>query len=310
MTLRYRVPWSCVLPGHGDCIVLATAYRLVMHSVPLSGLLTVRAIDVDDQRVAGPFSTDWRSLPCLVFNQWLGGDLDLDLDSKQGLKVHSGYGILLPSGCRHNLTLSGQDLHCRWVHLLALLHGSVDVFSLVQPPLILKPEAADRLGDYCASLAAIRFVRGLAIEARRIELSAAILAEVLGHCDGSVIDAVITRLEPLLCVLVWVRTNLHRPITRTDLAHVAGLSSTRFHYVFKQVFGLAPMAWLRLLRMQEAQRLLVEGNLGVRAVALSCGFADPFHFSRQFKATCGCPPLAYRRAYRDSLRSGSITPPR
>lgn len=272
-----------------------------MDLLPAAGALSVRDQAADDQAVAGGYSTGWRSLHCLVFNQWIGSDLRLDLEGGQTLVVPDGQGFLLPSGLRHNLTVTARvaQVRCRWVHLDAWLHGAVDVFTLVRPSLLLDRPAADRLGTFCAELAALRHHHAvdLGAEAQRLNAASRVLIEVLTHCDQSLAGATLNRLRPVLGVLTWMRAHLQKSITRSELARIAGLSPTRFHYVFKDLLGRAPMEHLFHLRLQEAQRLLSEDSLPVQAVAQACGFADPFHFSRRFKTACGLSPQAWRQEF-------------
>ncbi len=272
-----------------------------MHAEHPTGLLSVRDLCADDQRVDGPYSTGWRSMPCLVFNQWMGGEVRLELDPDRRLRIPEGHGFIVGSGCRHNLARDGRDLRCRWVHLETWLHGAVDLFTLIDLPVLVPPEVADRLGAHCTALAHQGRGGDLLAEARRLATNASILAEVLALADAGPVAAVAARLGPILQVLVWMRAHLDQPQTRDDLSAIAGLSPTRFHYVFKEILGLAPMAYLRRLRLHQAQRLLVEGDLAIADIARACGFADPFHFSRQFKAACGVAPLVYRREYRSGL---------
>ena len=280
-----------------------------MHKPNLTGLLTVRDIHADVERRDGPYSTGWRSLPCMVFNQWMGSDLTLELGQGRQFQVPEGHGFIVGSGCRHNLTLDGRDLRCSWVHLEAWLHGAVDLFTLIDLPVLVLPAVADRLGKHCATLANEGRGGDLLAEARRLAANAAMLAEVLALSDAGTVSAVASRLGPVLEVLVWMRAHLDRPLTRSELSAVAGFSPTRFHYVFKEILGLAPMAYLRQLRLHQAQRLLVESDLAVGEIALACGFSDPFHFSRQFKAASGVAPLVYRRDHRSGLPGAGASRP-
>jgi transcriptional regulator GlxA family with amidase domain len=55
------------------------------------------------------------------------------------------------------------------------------------------------------------------------------------------------------------------------------------------------MAYLRRLRLHQAQRLLVEGDLAIGEIAPACGFADPFHFSRVCRRLTGKSPRGLRQ---------------
>jgi transcriptional regulator GlxA family with amidase domain len=65
--------------------------------------------------------------------------------------------------------------------------------------------------------------------------------------------------------------------------------------VFRAEYAVGPVAAVELVRLARAATLLQRSNLTVGAVATACGFANPFHFSRRFRATYGVPPRTYRR---------------
>ena len=70
----------------------------------------------------------------------------------------------------------------------------------------------------------------------------------------------------------------------------------------KALTGLTPAAYIRHFRMQRASRLLLSTDRSVQAIAISCGFASPQHFSRSFSQHYGMPPDQWRRE-----RSGPAT---
>ena len=67
---------------------------------------------------------------------------------------------------------------------------------------------------------------------------------------------------------------------------------------FKEQTGMAPLAYRNHRRMAVAKHLLCATELSVRRIGELLGFADAYSFSRAFKANCGTPPLAYRKAKR------------
>jgi AraC family transcriptional regulator len=87
---------------------------------------------------------------------------------------------------------------------------------------------------------------------------------------------------------------LEGPLTLRDCARAAGMSPTRFAHRFREHTGYAPMDYLKRLRVEHARQLLLDPSLSIHAVAERCGFSDPFHFSRVFRAIDGIPPSHYR----------------
>lgn len=54
------------------------------------------------------------------------------------------------------------------------------------------------------------------------------------------------------------------------------------------------MKRLERLRPARAEPLLWLSNLSLQAIAVQCGFADAYHFSRRFRAVYGSSPSAFR----------------
>lgn len=74
----------------------------------------------------------------------------------------------------------------------------------------------------------------------------------------------------------------------------AGLSAPRLRVLFKQATGLSPKQYQLAARMDRAARLLADSALPVGAIAEQAGYDSIYHFSRQFKLTCGASPSRYR----------------
>lgn len=78
------------------------------------------------------------------------------------------------------------------------------------------------------------------------------------------------------------------------LASNASMSPRRFEQLFCSAYGVCPRCWVRALRMQDAQRLLLEGRQP-KEVASMLGYQHYPSFSRAFSRFVGCGPVAYVR---------------
>jgi AraC-like DNA-binding protein len=80
-----------------------------------------------------------------------------------------------------------------------------------------------------------------------------------------------------------------------DLADETGWSRRHFIQRFRDQVGLAPKATARVLRFNEAMRLLRERRPGtsITDVAMACGYTDHSHLTREFKRLAGCTPSAW-----------------
>jgi AraC-like DNA-binding protein len=97
-----------------------------------------------------------------------------------------------------------------------------------------------------------------------------------------------------------------RAWTLDALAKAAGMSRTRFAVHFRAVAGLAPLAYLGAWRMRLAQRVLLEEDTPVRALADTLGYGSESAFSHAFKRITGLSPRDYRVATRRDAGLASL----
>lgn len=74
------------------------------------------------------------------------------------------------------------------------------------------------------------------------------------------------------------------------LADVAGMSPATFHRHFKAVTAMTPVQYQKLLRLQEARRLLLSDSADVAGVGYAIGYESPSQFSREYRRMFGAPP--------------------
>ncbi|MCP3805127.1 AraC family transcriptional regulator [Allokutzneria sp. A3M-2-11 16] len=94
----------------------------------------------------------------------------------------------------------------------------------------------------------------------------------------------------------WTPSGIARALSLRELASAAAVSTGHLSRVFRDHFGVGPITAIELLRLARAATLLTESDLPLAAVARSCGFADPGHFSHRFRRAYHLPPGQYRRA--------------
>jgi AraC family transcriptional regulator len=96
------------------------------------------------------------------------------------------------------------------------------------------------------------------------------------------------------CVEGYVAVHLHAKIRMADLAKVTRSSQSKFHRSFKASFGCTPGQYVRRMRIERAQNLMMMSSEPLCQIAAECGFADQAHFSRCFRQFVGNPPALWR----------------
>jgi len=80
-----------------------------------------------------------------------------------------------------------------------------------------------------------------------------------------------------------------------------GFSRRNFYRCWEKVFRVTPKAYLRNLRLQEAERLLGFNSFSVEEIAWQLHFRDVSHFIRVFREKNAVTPLQFRKQYASGL---------
>jgi len=95
-----------------------------------------------------------------------------------------------------------------------------------------------------------------------------------------------------------VLSNPERKWTVAEMASLVSLSPSRFHTIYKLIFGTSPLQDVIEARIRYAKSVLLSSeNLTLPEVAEKLGYNDQYHFIRQFKLVTGITPGAFRKKY-------------
>lgn len=95
--------------------------------------------------------------------------------------------------------------------------------------------------------------------------------------------------------------------TLSALATEVHLSRSQLVRTFKAALGLSPMAYLRLMRVQQMARLLRTTDLSLHGVGQAVGWTDANQASRCFRRHYGISPTKYRRQLMAASPTSSMT---
>ena len=151
-----------------------------------------------------------------------------------------------------------------------------------------------RVGYEAAQLLA-RLMRGLRRPAKPV------LIPPSGIITRQSTDPLAIENTDLASALRFIRENAHHGITVADVVRKVHLSRRVLEQRFKQLLGRLPAAEIRRVRVERAQRMLAETELGMPQIAATCGFNTPEVFTRTFGRLIGLTPTAYRRQSRGKL---------
>jgi AraC family transcriptional regulator len=92
----------------------------------------------------------------------------------------------------------------------------------------------------------------------------------------------------------FMHENAFVSLTMAQIARAAGRHEIHLAREFRRFFGIPVGAYMRRLRTEQAERLLLKPQISISEIAQSCGFASHSHLCREFKAHFGITPSEYR----------------
>ncbi len=97
-----------------------------------------------------------------------------------------------------------------------------------------------------------------------------------------------------------MEANYQRNLHITDVAAFVGLSRSQLFRVFITACGMPPQRVLLMLRIKQAESLLINTELPLKAVAVSSGFSSAARMGEMFKQEKGITPMQFRKGQRQA----------
>lgn len=148
--------------------------------------------------------------------------------------------------------------------------------------LMAQPVEANLLAPLCVEEILIRLLRS-PIGGR--------LAQI-GHAESNV--------HRVAKAVSWVRDNFTQPIRVEDLADMVYMSASSLHQHFKSVTSMSPLQYQKVLRLQEARRLMISMGMDAGIASRRVGYLSPSHFSREYARFFGSAPTKDIARLRDA----------
>lgn len=118
--------------------------------------------------------------------------------------------------------------------------------------------------------------------------------EMQSHCADSETIARFTDL----------RNKIHlcfeKNLTVEQMAAMVNLSPSRFHNLYKSIFGISPKKDYLLVKIEHAKTLMADDKYSIQQIAELSGYNNQYHFIRQFKDIVGVTPGKYLKTMRST----------
>lgn len=97
----------------------------------------------------------------------------------------------------------------------------------------------------------------------------------------------------------FIRKNYHDPnLSNKDIAKHLKINETHLNRLFVKLYNTTPKQYILKIRMEDAKRLLLEGEYSISEISQQCGYSSIYSFSRAFKDYTVQTPSYYKKSVR------------
>lgn len=100
----------------------------------------------------------------------------------------------------------------------------------------------------------------------------------------------------------WLRDNFSQPMKVEELAELVHMSVSSFHEHFKAVTSMSPLHYQKVLRLQEARRLMLSAMTDASTASQRVGYLSASQFSREYSRFFGNAPTKDIARLRQDIR--------
>lgn len=214
------------------------------------------------------------------------------------LRIEPGTWLVVPPGIKHGGQRGTRECGCfYWLHLFSR-RGPWPGFTTAEMPSLTEAlvagctrSARDQSDTWARLFASLE-----GSDRFRAGRSGLLMGELLHACveDQASAQQADPHASDMAAVLAWIDAHLDAPLTAHHLAHLTGLSRTRFNDRFREATGNTPAAYIHARRMERACDWLRSRRRSVTDIALNLGFSSSQAFATAFKRTRGMTPTEWR----------------
>ncbi len=165
------------------------------------------------------------------------------------------------------------------------------------------PPAQERRAVYIAPMdasivnASVRLIECLALPGDAELLGPLVVDEILIRLLRSPIGVRVAQMgfaessvQRIARAISWLRANYSQPMKVEELAELVHMSVSSFHEHFKSVTSMSPLHFQKVLRLQEARRLMLAAMMDAATASQQVGYLSASQFSREYSRFFGSAP--------------------
>lgn len=242
--------------------------------------------------------------PCTIIAQALSGEYEISTPRGHGRTGEKGF-FLAKAGedltIVHHARNNKEKMSAQWLHIDFKFINGLDPVNFLDLPVVVKGKQAQGFSKILNEIGKAykkdsnQKIKNLITQING-GFSLLSLLEEVSHPNKQNEEKLIND-NRLQNVFRYITDHLEENIKPTELARKAHLSLSHFHALFQTLVGQSPMAYIKRMRINKAQKLLVMSNASVKEIASNLGFKNAYHFSREFSKELGIPPIEYRKIH-------------
>lgn len=242
--------------------------------------------------------------PCTIIAQALRGEYEITTPRGYGCTGEGGI-FLAKAGEElsivHHARNKTEKMSAQWLHISYQFINGLDPVFFLDLPVVLKNKQATPFGKILKDIGALSksdAKNNFENLVGQINGGFSLLPmlENISKPNTQLSDQMINDTR-LTNVFQYVNSHLEKEITPLELAKIAHLSLSHFHSLFQSLVGQTPMAYIKRMRINKAQKFLVVTKASIKEIASNLGFKNAYHFSREFSKELGVPPSEYRETH-------------
>lgn len=207
--------------------------------------------------------------------------------------VLAGNLLYIPQNKKYKMVYTAESTTFVVVNFMLQDFNGKDTFLFESIELVFKDQKINSLAQIMAKFELCSISKNIGALFRKKELMYHLLGLIFGGGSHSIregeVDMRIAR-----GVYLLEQTYLENlPITQ--YAEESYISANTFRRVFQKQFGISPIKYRNLMRIDRAKELLYEGSFTVAEVAYAVGFENIGYFCRYYRQIVGETPTETKR---------------
>lgn len=118
--------------------------------------------------------------------------------------------------------------------------------------------------------------------------------------DGTAFQVTDEKKDVIYRIIKYMYSNYDHKVNLQDISEKEYMSLFYLSHSFKDITGYSFRDWLNFVRVENAEKLLLNSSLSITEIAYQCGFSDVRYFNKHFVKWYKITPNKYRNLFKAS----------